>query len=83
MLTSSTLTTTSATQQTATTKMTMTKSPLTIKRMQSMQWTETTQTPAVLKLWTKLVFFPTYKNNLLFLFFVGVSNIVLLVLAMV
>jgi hypothetical protein len=51
--------------------------------MQSMQWTETTRTPAVLKLRTKSVFFPTFESNLPFLFFVGVLNIVLLVLAMV
>jgi hypothetical protein len=80
---SSTLTLTSVTQQTATTEMTMMKNPSTIERMQSMQWTEMTQRPAVLKLWTKSFFFSTFESNLLFLFFVGVSNIVLLVLAMV
>jgi hypothetical protein len=31
----------------------------------------------------EVIFFSTFKSNLLFLFFVGVSNIVLLVLAMV
>jgi hypothetical protein len=77
------LKTKSATQQTAMTEMTMTKIPSTIKRMQSMQWTETTQKLAVLKLWTKSVFFPTFKSNLPFLFFVGVSDIVSLVLVMI
>jgi hypothetical protein len=78
-----TLTTMSATQQTATMEMMMTKSLSTIERMQLMQWTEATQTPAVLELRTKSVFFPTFKSDFPFLFFVGVLNIVLLVLAMV
>jgi hypothetical protein len=77
------LTTTSVTQQTATTEMTMMKSPSMIERMQLMQWTETTRTLAVLKLRIKLFFFSTFKSNLPFLFFVGVLNIILLVLAMV
>jgi hypothetical protein len=64
-------------------EMTMTKSPSTIEQMQLMQWTETTQTPAVLKLRTKSVFFSTFKSNLPLLSFVGVSNIVSLMLAMV
>ncbi len=82
LLTLLTLTTTSSTQQTATTEMTMTK----IRRQLSgyswcsgRRWLE--------HRWYYNFgcspFFPTFESNLPFFFFVGVSNIISLVLAMV
>ncbi len=50
--TSLTITTISLTQQTATMEMTTTKNLSTIKQIQLMQWTKTTQTPVILRLRT-------------------------------